>query len=230
MTHSKISAELAKRTNPSTPPEGWEARDAAVKAQRAKVLAEQQADEDFHLRRRLVDWGIPVKDVERVVLSTLKDTKPYEEAKRFEGNTDPDKCILVLAGSVGCGKTTAAAWWLSQPGPKSVYLKTVDPLFIPTFRLERLSRYSDKDMYRVEKARRLVVDDIGTEFTDSKGNFLTLLRGIVDARYADRLPLLTTTNLNADQFVERYGDRTISRLREVGVFREIKAKDLRRTK
>jgi DNA replication protein DnaC len=193
-------------------------------ARRAKLERDEQAlaDEQLHKRRLLVRWGVPAKDVERIsVGNQLKRTKPLLQAHSHREG------ILVLGGSIGCGKTTAAAWWLAQPGPKSTYVQTHDPLFIPTYRFERLSRYSNAEMARVERARRLVVDDIGTEFLDTKGNFIALLRGLIDSRYADSLPMIITTNLESEEFSDRYGARSIDRLREVGRYVFIKGASLR---
>jgi len=218
----KTLAEVIASVKP--PPGGWESREAVLDAVREQNEANMRAEQELNHRRQLVAWGVPAKDVERITVAGLNRTRPLE---RIERHTEG---ILVLAGSVGCGKTTAAAWWLSQQEPAHKYVKTTSPVFIPTFRFERLSRYSDADMARVERARRLVVDDIGTEFLDTKGNFVALLRGLVDARYADGLPMVITTNLSADDFASRYGERTIDRLREVGAFAFIDAPSLRGAK
>jgi DNA replication protein DnaC len=207
-----------------TPPEGWAERDRKIQAARDETEQRLREEADRTLRTRLVEWGVPSKDVERVVVSTgsqLVETAPLIRVRKHTSG------ILVLAGTVGCGKTTAAAWWLAQEQERHPYLKTGNPLFVPTFRLERMSRYNDDQMKRVERARRLVLDDIGTEFLDTKGNFVALLRGLVDARYSDDLPMVITTNLGLDDFRERYGERTYDRLKEVGAFSFSDVKSLR---
>lgn len=212
---------------PGPPEGGWEARDLEVGELRKEAEERHQRDRVQAERVSMVSWGVPAKDVDRITLTRLDETDSWKEVRRFN-EQEVGGCILILAGSVGCGKTTAAAWWLSQPGPRDRYVVTTPPMFIPTFRLERLSRYSEEGMRKVEKARRLVIDDLGTEYSDSKDNFLTLFRSVIDSRYSDMLPLIVTTNLDADEFKSRYGSRTVSRIREAGKFHVVQGDDLRR--
>lgn len=212
--------ELAK----VEPPEGWEEHDRAIRQAEAEALAREKEDRDRLFRRQLVEWGVPVKDVDGVFDGDLQDTAPLLAVKEHHQG------IMILSGSYGCGKTTAAAWWLAQPGEPHAYLRTQDPVFIPTYKLERFSRYDGEQMEKLERARRLVIDDLGREFSDSKGNFVTFVGALVDSRYADQLPMLITTNMKLDEFRELYGERTVERLREVGRWREIDAPSLRRRK
>lgn len=212
---------MAVGSLPKLTEEQWKERDAVVQAEQNDA---QRSLEEKHARERrqaLVNWGVPVKDIERVCLAQLDDT-PAMVVVREDVHG-----ILVLSGRIGCGKTTAAAWWIAQESKVSPYLKVKDPMFIPIYKLERTSRYDDDAMACVEKAKRLVIDDLGGEFLDSKNAFVALLRGLIDARYNNALPLLITTNLTAVQFKERYGERVVDRIREVGRFTELKGDSLR---
>jgi DNA replication protein DnaC len=154
------------------------------------------------------------------------DTPALRLARSFaEGR----KRVLVLAGGTGAGKTTAATWY-ALAGISTA------PAFVRAGELEARGRY-DKELRAWLRSRSLlVVDDIGAEVLDGKGVFGSLLDEIVDAFYGDRKPLILTTNLaqrrkdagGEPQFIERYGERIASRMREVGRWGDCGNVDLRR--
>jgi hypothetical protein len=146
--------------------------------------------------------------------------------------------FLVLAGGTGGGKTTAATW---------LGLKGDDPMpgFIRASELERRGRY-DKDLKTwIPERTSLVIDDLGAELLDGKGVFRSWLDEIVDAFYSSKRRLIITTNLKGKiddvyraecakegrdpepQFVERYGDRVRSRVKQIGTWAECGNTDLR---
>lgn len=180
-------------------------RDAAV----AKVLRQHEA--------RLLGYGIPAKDIPTILGElngqSARLTRPLQVVREFAGT------ILVLSGGRGIGKTFAAGYWLSQvaPGPHA-FLQTTSARFVPALQLHRVSRYSEEQMGSLERARKLVIDDLSTEFVDEKGSLSSLLDGLVDARYRNLLPMIITTNLSAKDFKKRYGERIADRIRESGAF------------
>lgn len=204
------------------PPEGWTERDLKLKAEAEAAEAEEIRKAMDERRRLLVSYGVPVKDVERV--ATFDGMTRTEAVVRVHEHREG---ILVLSGRPGCGKTTAAAWWLSKPGPTSPYFAVHAPLFIPAYELERLSRYNRADIRRVQRARRLVIDDLGREYADTKGAATSLVCNLIDARYMHALPLVITTNMTKAQFAERYKKRTMTVLEEVGTFVELDEPSLR---
>ena len=95
------------------------------------------------------------------------------------------------------------------------------PRFVDVSRFSRSSRYDDEQMGPLERCSMLAIDDLGMEYADAKGSFLSLLDGLVNARYAASLRTVITTNLGAGAFRERYGERVADRIREVGRYVEI---------
>jgi DNA replication protein DnaC len=130
--------------------------------------------------------------------------------------------ILVLAGPKGCGKTVAAARWaLAQPIGKF-------PLFVRAATFATSSRYGEEHRRFVDSPD-LVLDDLGAEYVDAKGSFLTDLDELVDTFYgAKRRRLLITTNIRVDDFARRYGERITDRLRERGQWFESGGESLRK--
>lgn len=188
--------------------------------ERQRVEADVRNEEtELETRKRMVTFGVPVKDVEAIAVKGLEDSIAMQHAREFEG---AKQYILILSGPAGSGKTTAAANWLVRAGPilaaAKFGLKLHPPMFITATRLFRASRYDTDLMDTIEKARKLVVDDIGTEYSDQKGFVTSFVDGLFNSRYEHLLPTVFTTNLRVDDFKARYGERVARRIRRVGKF------------
>ena len=81
--------------------------------------------------------------------------------------------ILVLSGGVGCGKTVAAVRWLGEYGG-------VKPFFMRAHEFEAAGRYDRELRERWLGATGLVLDDLGAEYADGKGNLLSDLDSLFD--------------------------------------------------
>lgn len=187
---------------------------AAAAARRAED-EKRAASEDR--RARMDRIGIParyrfVADPEAVIDET-------QAIAAVQGGAE----LLVLSGAAGSGKTAASCWWLMQ-SPRGVR----DPRFTTAARLARLSKFDSEAMGEVLRAGRLVIDDLAVEYSDEKGFFLSLLDEIVNERYAEKLPTLITTNIDAATFKARCGERIADRVREAGRFVSLDNPSLRR--
>jgi DNA replication protein DnaC len=121
--------------------------------------------------------------------------------------------ILVLSGSLGCGKTTAAARWALKHCERYTA-----PLFLRASTLARTSRFDSDTRETWLNAPGLVLDDLGVEYADAKGSFQADLEELVDCYYGKRRPLIITTNVRKEEFKVRYRDRIADRLRECGTW------------
>jgi DNA replication protein DnaC len=101
-------------------------------------------------------------------------------------------------------------------------------MFLSSARLSRWPKYDDGAMGRLLQTGRLVVDDMGVEFIDERGAYQSLLDEVINDRYANRRPTLLTTNLDAESFKARYGERIADRIRECGKFVSVGAASMRK--
>lgn len=206
--------------------EEWAAHDAKLQAEAEERT--RRAEEEVRVERLawlVQDVGVPAKDIARIEgAEGISETRAMRAVREQLAER---LMLVVLSGTRGSGKTTAAAWWLAQRQPKHDYVYTQNPFFIDANHLARWPRYDDSKMERIEKALCLVIDDLGVEYDDKQGNFRSLFDALVNARYASMLPTVITTNLNAEQFKERYGERVADRIREVGRFVSIADESLR---
>jgi len=202
----------------------WEARDAAVAAERARLEAEAETKRLAEICRDLADRGAPVDDVERVMSGALEDTEALRVVRSAH---EAGAKLTALSGPPGIGKTTAACWWLVHARPVATLVRVRPALFVRAGQFARWARFDEERMRDLERARALVLDDLGVEFDDTKGAVRSLLDEVVDARYAASLPTLLTTNLSGPAFKERYHERIADRVRGAGGFIALRGESMR---
>jgi DNA replication protein DnaC len=202
-------AALSKAQSEFTP------RAATAELEAAERARAERAEQQHRIAVEMKDAGkFPARFVDAALA-------PSDTPAMRLGSTHlaSKKTVLVLAGSVGCGKTTAAAWIALNAGGSS-------PGFIRAASLERRGRYDKRLDPWLESRSSLVIDDLGDEVVHDV--FRSLLDEVCDMFYADGRRLVITTNLLEKGFVERYGQRLASRLSEVGSWASCGNRDLRR--
>jgi DNA replication protein DnaC len=185
-----------------------------IAAKRREVEERISREERAERRKRLIADGVPLRSL--LALDASRETDAIRAARAFVDG--PDKCgFLILAGTKGTGKTVAAAWLCAER----------HGTFLDVARLCRINRYDEAQMRPLETCRLLVLDDLGQEFSDAKGSFAATLDGIINARYGAMLKTVITTNLTADDFKARYGERVADRIRECGRFIPVTGESMR---
>lgn len=134
--------------------------------------------------------------------------------------------IAVLAGRPGVGKTFAAAWWRWQSAKRAGFRVMAQWLTAAAF--ARMSRYGAERTELLSNA--LVLDDLGTEYVDAKGSLRTDIDELVNEFYSTRRALVITTNLDAKELEQRYGERVLDRLHEAAVWIAVKGESRRRSR
>lgn len=144
-----------------------------------------------------------------------------------EDRTDPNYVmprpfnIAVLVGLTGRGKTFAGAWLNSVLGGRYATAETVRRAF---------EGKNWRDAVMLEpfmNSRCVVVDDAGGEMDANTA--AAAMFELVNRRAGDsRAWTLITANLTKDDFIARYGERTVRRIEHVGHIIEVEGADLRR--
>lgn len=186
-------------------------------ASRVMAAANQTRAEMARRAGRLSEAGVPPYLIQKLAEPIL-DTGPFGAAKEHG-----QKLILVLAGGVGCGKTIAAIWLIGEAATNHDSV-----LYLSSAALARWDRYSQEEMGKLFAPRLLVIDDVGSEFRDEKGAFVSLLEDVINTRCLNGRRTVITTNMSADKFKVRYEDRIASRVSEFGAFFEFDGADMRR--
>jgi DNA replication protein DnaC len=169
---------------------------------------------------QLSDIEVPKVHAEPLELARgLLQTPALIAARAWRRSESP---LVVLAGTVGTGKSLAAAWalwdwWCSTTSTNNVtgyQWRHKGRCWIAAPHLARLQRWH-KDVVALESAPMLVLDDLGVEAsTDSSAD---ILQSLVTTRFADQLPTVITTNLDGQTFRQRYGERIVDRVRQCGL-------------
>lgn len=216
-------ADLADEFDGISPPESstwtdeqWAEHDAKVAKQREADAAKHAVDDRKRKFERLVSNGWPKRALEAA--EHADKTKPALQ-RVVEWNI-ASECVLVLSGPPGCGKTTAAAHWAVS--------RAFEPQFLRATSFAASSRYDHEQRSQWLDANALVLDDLGSEYADTKGNFLVDFDELMDTFYGDKRPLLITTNCTQPDFKQRYGSRVVDRLRECGAWFSVSGASLRR--
>lgn len=127
--------------------------------------------------------------------------------------------IIVLSGDPGCGKTAAALW---------ACCGTTRARFVDAA-LFQIGGMFQKRLPDLLEVPLLVIDDLGVEFMDEKGAFATMLDAVINQRYQSGKTTILTTNLDSEDFAQRYGDRILDRIRGSGKFWGITCESMRVT-
>lgn len=212
----KQISELVALTLPNLTEAEWAARDAEIAKRHEDEEAQRLASQASKRRNDFCDRGFNVRALEAA--QAADEGKPaIVRVKAWDSNAES---ILVLSGPAGCGKTVAATWWAWNRAPWASFIRST------TFAAS--SRYNNEKRDGWFAAGALVLDDLGTEFADSKGNYQVDLDELVDVFYGDRRPLIITTNCTLAEFKTRYGSRITDRVRECGSWFSISGESLRR--
>ncbi len=164
-------------------------------------------------RARMLELGWPLRAVD--FAEDARDTPAIAAIRRWDGTS------IVLAGKKGTGKTVAAAWYALRRTETAVVR------FARAATLVRIGRFSEQ-WQEILSARALCIDDLGAEYADVKGSFVSDLDELVDTFYSDRRALIITSNLDGKEFRSRYGARVIDRLYECATWASIEGESLRR--
>ena len=126
---------------------------------------------------------------------------------------------LVYYGGVGLGKSYmcySIAKELIDRGYRVLYLtinELMDMMQLYNFDRDMFAeRYKMEDYFAVDKADLLILDDLGTELTNSFVR--TILFNIINSRMINNKKMIISTNLSPDELMTRYEERVSSRIIE----------------
>lgn len=210
----------------------WDAENPGLRKATEEADARREAVRDESERRRVVRWAEARIDavlgttprILALIRSGPKDTPATDAVKEW---ARVGSWCLLLLGGVGCGKSTAAAAHaveFTKSNPKSKL-----PIWARAVEASRMSAFGDSAEDRFASWREaplLVMDDLGTELMTA--TWQQALDDVLDWRYQHSLPTVLPSNLSAEEFKKRYGDRISDRIREDGTVRQLDAKSMRR--
>jgi DNA replication protein DnaC len=210
--------ELAKALQPEVLYRAWGHNiancrwsDSATPAEVAAVCETEVAAELAARRRfkrdELKEAGFPEFHLQHVFDVEPQDGDALKAVRKFMAGKET---FLLLLGGIGTRKTGAAVWGASRSHGWANFT-TAD-------KLQDAFRYGDEaDKLRAdfESADVLVIDDLGTQFTDGKGFFDAGFNALMNHRYESTRKTIVTANITVDDFRKLY-PRITDRIKEVG--------------
>lgn len=222
--------------------EAWQQTPDGQAEMRAEAERERQAEQQEREearrreRKRLEAAGIPRRVRDLLEGGNLTASQALTRAKQWreQQRADSSRWCLVLSADKGAGKTVAAGWWMAESDPSCPSFwdrKRGEDVVLSAWwtapQLCRVNAYGPEFDALCSHPGPIVLDDLGSEYSDKAGFMQVMIDSLVDARYSEYRPLLITTNLTAKSFRERYGERVTDRLREGGAFFEFREKSMR---
>lgn len=224
----KSAEDFLARLLPNVVAEDLPTEAELEQSERAREQARRQ-ERHAAWARKVANCPVPLSTAARDALCarSWQESAPLNTVRAWlEAAGQPNaRRVLVLLGRPGTGKTFAAAYaYLAQRRNDAAYAKVrnVCQRFRASFGEEAA------DYERMLRAHLLIVDELGTERGSDVEVAQAALHDIVDERQGRRTILIS--NLSKRQFLERYDERTIDRLRECGAMREFSGQSMRRGK
>jgi len=155
------------------------------------------------------------------------ESRPEKPMQWMRNSFSPtDKRVALLLGDVGVGKTHAAVAYVS----KMMTDFNTTGMFITAYDLlTALSNRKEEVLQAVERAKYLIVDDIGTHNSDFKGNdFRSYFENLFNKRHQTSRTTIITGNITIQDFKDIFGERVASRGAEIGAAIEFTGNDLRK--
>lgn len=155
-----------------------------------------------------------------------EDLKQHMNAVVRSLTAERPRLGIMMCGLVGNGKTTMvrAISEVTDALHARHLTPTADKWRIDTnmrrvgaIQLSDMAREDKTIFERASKVDLLFIDDIGTEPAEvmNFGNVISPIAEVLEQRYAAQKYTILTTNLNAKQVREIYGDRVADRLNEM---------------
>lgn len=190
-------------------------------------LQKEAAEKDEKDRKRLIDkkqsCGINVRhfdcSFDNYKAATAEQKKALQQVSDYADSVfNGAASCLVLAGSVGTGKThlaCAVANKFIENGRSCVLIKMSELIrsIKDTWRKES-DMTETKIIERYSGVRLLIIDEIGIQFGSDTEKLL--ISEIIDNRYQSMLPTVMISNLDVAGIKSCIGDRSYDRLREDG--------------
>lgn len=195
---------------------------AEAERQAEEKKQKQIAEEKFYKDRKL-NSGISLRHID-CSFSNYKAVSP-EQKKALQQVSDYSDALmgetsacLVMAGSVGTGKThlaSAVANRFIESGRKCMVIKMSELIRSIKDTWRKDSDVSEARMMdRLSKVGLLVIDEIGIQFGSDTEKLL--ISEIIDNRYQNLLPTVLISNLDLAGIKSCIGERSYDRLREDG--------------
>lgn len=160
-------------------------------------------------------------DYEKYSLETIESLKNFVQNVRNKKGG-----FLIINGTVGTGKTSAAAAVMNE-----LVMGTYFDMLELDLKLNSADRYNSQEsreqfMHRLARCELLVLDEIG-RFPDRKNFEQPILFYLLNRRFQNKRPTIVCTNMSSSEFANFMGQALMDRIRSNRIRIELNGKSLR---
>ena len=191
--------------------------------------AETDEKEDFR-HFSLALYSDTIQDKTSGISPLAEARIALQAAKELVANLGNNPPSLILTGHTGVGKTHLAhaiAGEAIKAGASVLYF-TAPELFEHLSEVTFNRNYSFEDRDLISKCDLLIIDDLGTELTNTYT--ASELFRLIDERIQKKLATVISTNLSASEIKNRYSERISSRIGSSYQLLHLSGDDLRMRK
>lgn len=208
-------------------------KDILGAVEKMEKVPDVEKDDSKNFEACLEYWAKSFKDVlpsgwRSRSLDSLQDSSEKSILRAY--SVEQDDFGFLVMGKSGVGKTFVLNAFMNEVLEKAFFYKVpmrqAAAYFPIGYLLYRLRSKRDPEEFKLcLDVNFLFLDDLGTENTTdfAREHFFTIL----DLRCQKKKPTFITTNLSLNELTQKYGERVVSRLKEMGAVLEIKGDDKR---
>lgn len=183
----------------------------------------QRALQEKQLSEKKIQAGLGIRHFDCTFDNYITDTQDQKKILQIvidysEAIANGSAACLVMAGSVGTGKTHLAASIVNKfimLRKRCMIIKMSELIRDIKDTWRKDSEYSEKAIIRkLSSIELLIIDEIGVQFGSDTEKLL--ISEIIDNRYQDMVPTILISNLDLSGIKACIGDRSYDRLREDG--------------
>jgi hypothetical protein len=189
------------------------------------LVEEPSPDASKKQRQRLEKMGVPGRPAAALAPPAFHETRGVEAARAWLATKAG---VLVLSGTVGSGKSVAAAWALENNIRTDTFRvrnydggsetltqqRRLSGRWVAAAELIEASDFEYEFWDPLRTVDLLVIDEAGPERIDTKGRALANFSGLLRARYDNARRTIVTTNLPPAEWLRLYGAADGGRLRD----------------
>lgn len=193
-------------------------REAECEWNQSPSCPKRIADHDRLLAE--VRWRehLVASDVPTALLDVAIRPQPTHATTLIDSFIASDMRVQVLSGGVGVGKSVAAAYAIRRVGMGR---------WVSAREFSRLGHDAAEKILPYRRTKLLVLDDLGLEHDDAGGWAVGNIQALIVERFDDAKLTVMTTNLDAETFKKRYGERVVDRIRGGGRFSKVPGDSMR---
>lgn len=235
ITFQKLQGLAAQQGCVALPVENFNAEISRLSADAEKELAiQRKVNKSRQIETWLKNAAIPPRYHGAKINPANETQKPvYDRLQKYVDNFAKVKergSNVLLLGTVGSGKThlaCAVANEVIKKGYSALYLTLNEAVLLMTESWKKSGESEIKILRRFCEPDLIILDEIGCQRSSDVSS--SIITAIYDALYREQKPVISLSNLTAEQVCKQLSPRVYDRITQGGVVFELNGESVRQT-